>query len=422
MRKLGAFLGVLACWAGLSIQANAQFYPNPGGTPIPPGMPAGPYMPGTYHSPVPMPPNPIERPNAWTEEEFNVVAPIRWHLGAEYVAFFTKDARLPPVLTRGSILDAAPGALGQPGTTTLLGGQDYFVGPISGFRATGTYWLADPELLAIDVNFMMSAVRRRQFTNTLDATGADVVARPFFNVPTASQAAFPVLIPAAGFGGPVSGFTTDAIEQQIMGSEVNVKANLTGGGYKSGHHVIVLAGTRWLFVHEAYENSDFTSAGAVSNITADVINTDNRFYGGQGGLQYRGRLDRFTVDLFGKIALGIMQQRLETTGTFTSTDAATGITTFATGSGNYVVGSNSGVFTRNRFTVVPEVGVNLGFDITDAIHVNLGYSMLFLSNVLRPGDQIDPNFNFNTLQQPVTLLRETAFWVGMLNVGFEWRF
>ena len=52
-------------------------------------------------------------------------------------------------------------------------------------------------------------------------------------------------------------------------------------------------------------------------------------------------------------------------------------------------GSNSGSFNRDRFAVVPETDLVLGFRVTPHIKLLIGYSFLYWSNVVRPGDQID---------------------------------
>ena len=43
--------------------------------------------------------------------------------------------------------------------------------------------------------------------------------------------------------------------------------------------------------------------------------------------------------------------------------------------------------------MVPEIGFNLGYRITPQATVYVGYSLLYASNVARPGDQINRNIN-----------------------------
>src|SRR5262249_15174735 len=48
--------------------------------------------------------------------------------------------------------------------------------------------------------------------------------------------------------------------------------------------------------------------------------------------------------------------------------------------------TNSGHFSRDQFAVVPEVGINVGYQVTEHLRAFVGYSFLYWSNVARPGD------------------------------------
>ena len=52
---------------------------------------------------------------------------------------------------------------------------------------------------------------------------------------------------------------------------------------------------------------------------------------------------------------------------------------------------------RDVFAVVPEVGLNVGYDITPRLRVFAGYSLIFWSNVARPGPQIDRSLDINQI-------------------------
>jgi len=65
--------------------------------------------------------------------------------------------------------------------------------------------------------------------------------------------------------------------------------------------------------------------------------------------------------------------------------------------------SNIGTQTRNRFAVIPELGVKVGYQLTDHIRVYAGYNFLYASSVVRPGNQIDPVIN--RAQLPLVVAR-----------------
>ena len=91
--------------------------------------------------------------------------------------------------------------------------------------------------------------------------------------------------------------------------------------------------------------------------------------------------------------------------------------------------TNSGRFTRDMFSVVPEIGVNVGYQITDNLTAYVGYNFLYWTNVARPGDQIDRTINISQLSggnlagpaRPVFTPRATDFWAQGVNFGLAFR-
>jgi hypothetical protein len=58
-----------------------------------------------------------------------------------------------------------------------------------------------------------------------------------------------------------------------------------------------------------------------------------------------------------------------------------------------VQGANNGRLVTNRLSVVSEVGAQAGVQVSKHVRVTIGYDLLYLENVARPGDQIDPVVN-----------------------------
>ena len=60
----------------------------------------------------------------------------------------------------------------------------------------------------------------------------------------------------------------------------------------------------------------------------------------------------------------------------------------------YLAGpTNNGKQSATRFAVIPEVNLNVGYQVTRRAALLIGWSFLYASNVARPGDQIDRNIN-----------------------------
>jgi hypothetical protein len=81
--------------------------------------------------------------------------------------------------------------------------------------------------------------------------------------------------------------------------------------------------------------------------------------------------------------------------------------------------TNIGEFERNEFTAVTEVGLNFAYHVGPCTKLTVGYSFLYWSDVLRPGDHIDrtvgddrPSFRFN----------RGDYWVQGVNLGFTREF
>jgi hypothetical protein len=172
--------------------------------------------------------------------------------------------------------------------------------------------------------------------------------------------------------------------------------------------------------------------GPVNGIAvADKFSTSNRFYGGQVGL--RGELwllDRLSLGMTTKVALGTTWERVTVNG---STTALANGTPIATGVGGLLaLPTNIGERTHNSFSVIPEVGLSLNYQVTDWLRLSAGYNFLYWSNVVRPGAQIDPNVN-RTFQPfspvaptgptvPAALFHSSDFWAQGLTLGLEFRY
>ena len=142
----------------------------------------------------------------------------------------------------------------------------------------------------------------------------------------------------------------------------------------------------------------------------------------------RGNL--FLASTF-KVALGEVHQTVDINGN--TTFAVPGVTTASPG-GLLALPTNIGSYTRDHFAVVPEVGVKVGYQVTEHLRVFVGYTFLYLSNVLRPGELIDRTVNVSQLPsilgpgtlvgapRPALTFKDTDFWTQGVNFGLELRY
>ena len=92
-----------------------------------------------------------------------------------------------------------------------------------------------------------------------------------------------------------------------------------------------------------------------------------------------------------KLALGSTHSRVAIDGTTTTTVPGTVPVTYA--GGILAQPTNIGVYEQDFFSVMPELGVAVGYDLTCRLRVTCGYTILYWSKVARPGDQIDTELN-----------------------------
>ncbi len=166
----------------------------------------------------------------------------------------------------------------------------------------------------------------------------------------------------------------------------------------------------------------------------DDFRTQNHFYGGNigvGGWWYWGR---WSINPNIQVALGDNVQFLDISGSqrFVS---PTGQTQNFTG-GLLALPSNIGHFRNNAFSVVPEVGINLGYNITPGIRAFVGYNFLYWTNVIRPGTSIDrsldvtqiPNFPVSPTPAPVAglhpapLFHQVGLWAQGISFGLQFAY
>ena len=137
---------------------------------------------------------------------------------------------------------------------------------------------------------------------------------------------------------------------------------------------------------------------------------------------------RFSLGGFTKIALGNVHESVSITGN--TVFQPVGMMPFTQPGGLLAQGSNIGTFHQNRFAVVPEVGVKVGYRITDWCRAFVGYNFLYVSDVMRPGDQIDLRLNTAQIPRigqpqaapigpPIIPFRHTDYWAQGVNFGFQ---
>ena len=371
-------------------------------------------------------------------------------LRAEYLLWWTRGSQSPPLITTGVPgLSPLPGTLGQTGTSVLYDGSRYDRSPRSGGRFTAGFWLDPCRMVGVEGSYFFLGNRTTRFDASSDARlGSQLLARPFFDVLTSTQNAQLVAFPALANGtnilsatgtGLASGSIHASTYSRLQGADLNALCGLCSG---CDYWVQMLAGFRYLNLEEGIAISETTTVnsalpsgaplfgGSTISIT-DRFDTRNNFYGGQVGLRGEVRRGRMFLEVQSKLAFGVTHQVVDIRGS-TAITSASGATSEVP-VGFLSSGSNSGHYTRDRFSVVPEVGANAGILLTDNLRAFVGYNFLYWSSVVRPGDQIDTRLNgsqiptdtrydANATYRPSATIRDSGFWVQGISFGVELRY
>jgi hypothetical protein len=366
----------------------------------------------------------------------------------EYLLWWIRDSRYPPLVTAGSLNDPFRGAIGQPGTQVLFGGN-VSNDARSGARFTLGVWCDPGQMTAVEGSFFFLARRSVNFVANSEAFPGQVLARPFFvansqaEVPQQGHATVQIgrreyaEIPAPP--GIATGSITVETPSRLWGAEANLRCNLC---CDCSRRLDFLGGVRYLSLDEGLhitEQSLVTSTsvpdypqGTMITV-ADRFDTRNRFWGGQVGLLSEWRWGAWSVDCRGKVAIGNTHQVVDVVGYQVVKKPGALPQTYR--GGLLALPSNMGRHSRDRFTVVPEINLNLSYHVADWWRVFVGYDFLYWSSVVRPGDQVDrsldvskiPNFGATQTSivsppRPAPLLIGTPFWAQGINVGMELRY
>jgi Putative beta barrel porin-7 (BBP7) len=368
----------------------------------------------------------------------------RAYASAEYLLWSTKNAGIPPLVTTSTNpgdLNTI-GALGDP-TTRVLFGSRLDHGTQSGARFQAGYWFGDCKPFAIEGGFFFLSPRSARFA--ADSSQFPLLARPFQSLNPIGVAMPPfetseiVAKPGIGTGG-----IRLAAPSSLYGTNINLRCPLLccdtcNGGWATDF----LVGTRFLNLREGLYITEFgqtfpnmmPAAGVVPNLAFridDRFDTQNHFYGGLFGLDHQIRRGRWSFGARGTLAMGVTHQVLNVNGGATFVNLNSGVTTQMAGGLLALPGTNIGRFTQDRFAVVPQIGLNVGYYITDGLRIFGGYNFLYWSSVLRPGDQIDRSLDTRLVPTfgvggpplrpgPVPLLKEKDFWAQGFSGGVELR-
>jgi hypothetical protein len=131
----------------------------------------------------------------------------------------------------------------------------------------------------------------------------------------------------------------------------------------------------------------------------------------------------WSFELMGKVAFGKNQQEVTIAGATVETVPGFGSAFF--NQGLFAQPSNIGTYERRESCVLPEVQINAKYQVCRCLRVTAGYTFMYLSDVLRPADQIDFVIDSSlppNPQRPIFTFNSDDMWVQGVSGGVELSF
>ncbi len=362
--------------------------------------------------------------------------PGRVWVRVEYLYWWTEGMRIPPLVTTGPSA-SQPGYLGADGTTILYGGSRVDGYGRSGGRLTVGTWLNPCQTFGVEGDYFALASATSSYSAT--SSGSPILSRPYYDTSlnTNTNLVFGPSVEQVALPNTIAGTVSADTFTRFQGAGVRMLFNLCCGqkcvsnpcfpclSGPAGYRLDFLLGYRYLQLQDGVSvNENLSSQIAASPGTFlinDSFRTSNQFNGVDFGTMmqmYRG--NRWSLSVLSKIALGNNFETVDINGSNTTT--VSGVTTTSAG-GLLAQTTNIGHYQRNQFAVVPELGVNLGYQLTPRLRAIVGYTFIFWSNVARAGDQIDTSVNGSYVGQalsgatvtgdprhPLFAFQTTEFW------------
>jgi hypothetical protein len=325
-----------------------------------------------------------------------------------------------PVVTTGpASLGANAGAIGAPGTVSLDRALNF--GAMGGFRTDFGGWFEPSHTWGLEGDVLTLGRASGGFTVTdHSGNGSFVINEPVLGAPFSTQVSAP---------GVETGGVTVHTTSEFWGAGVTGLFNLyrnngwtvtaTGGfRYLQLDERLDIVSNSALFTTATYtDNQGNTLATAPPGSTVTVIDqfhARNQFYGGELGLRFQYMLDRWSFSARGTFAMGSMHETVTVNGISNIYPINAGPTSLL--GGNYATLQN-GLYSVNKFAVVPGMQLTLGYQFTPFIRGTIGYNFLFLSNVVRPGNQIDNTYD--GVVHPLVPMKTSTYWTQGLNFGLR---
>jgi hypothetical protein len=349
--------------------------------------------------------------------------------------WWTDGTHLPALLTtspHGTAREQA-GVLGAPGTRVLAGDRHAGNGLRHGGRLVIGYQPLDCDSWGIEATYYGLGVDQNDGDFLASSSGSPILARPFFNTDLGGEDSELV-----AFQDPdpvVAGSIAIDMHSEMHSVAASLKRNIF---VHANRRCELISGYRYfryregLSIREDLTSTDTTDTLIPLGTTIDVLDqfdVTNDFHGGEVGLTTQHLIGSLCIEGLAKIAIGGVHKTTRIEGGATVTTPPPDSTTATSNGGLLALPSNAGAHEDTEFAVLPELGVNLRLDLTERLSFSVGYTLLYLDNAWRVGDQIDRYVDptqITNLEQagtpapgahPAPQLVDSDFWAHGVSLG-----
>jgi hypothetical protein len=302
----------------------------------------------------------------------------------EYFLQWFENQRVPPL-----VVIAPSGGLftptGVPGQVVLFGGKPVDFGGIDGLRATAGYWLDSQQKWGFEASGFLTEQTALLFSAGHDGAATNPVLLGRTN-------GGPAVVATVGFPGLLTGGVIASEHTRLWGSEANAVMNWSD---RCRSRIDLLAGFRYLDLDESLDIQDFSQSTlypVISSLTrVDSFDARTQFWGGQFGARTTVAWGRASLALIGKLGLGVSHLSVDRVG---QSIVPSGLVTTLP-AGVLVTPDNAGRDTTDRFAVLSETTIQVGYQWTKCLQTTIGYNLIYLTSSARVGDQIQRTGGIN---------------------------
>ncbi|WP_202921329.1 BBP7 family outer membrane beta-barrel protein [Anatilimnocola aggregata] len=344
--------------------------------------------------------------------------PNLWWFDADLMLGFRKGRSYPPLVTTDPSTEDSTTSGVLPNATILYGddaeGRNTQMQP--GARFDFGTWLNDCQSIGFGGRYFFLGADNADFSTNSGEHA--VLAIPFFSLDLGAPAALLLAHPDVG-GELRTGAVSIRASNEVYGFDAYARFLYcrTPNG-----RVDFVTGWRTTTVIDYFTLRMQTDGNQVDNDVRlfDQFDTRNTFNGVTFGMLTEYQCCCMTLKTRTRISVGNMHQQVDINGGTT----VNGVLDQNEPGGLFTAESNIGNHSQDQFAAMSEAGVSLGYFINPNVQFTVGYNLLYWSNVVRPGAQIDttiddvnvpptrPTFNFNT----------SSFWVQSVTLGLNCEF